>query len=289
MKNNNAIPTDEKVSGRKGGRGHRSFFFALLLNLVALTFLAPPAPAEIPEPDNVLYGTIAIGSQPVTAARTDVVVETRRTLIGPAIASYRMGSNSRIGNFYLLDLKLESRAPLTDDDSSQVGETVYIVVKEGGAIVDQTTYQLGERGQIQRVDFGAPVDNNGLPDEWELAMFEGVGHDPNIDHDLDGLTTGDEYIAGTHANNVDDVFELAISQAANEVRISFLARRAEGIGYAGMTREYSLETKSTLDSTDWLPLPGFSGIVATNQIITWQQTITNAPALYRARVTLRTP
>lgn len=287
MKNNIANSTDAKVSRRKNGRELRSFCLALV-HIVAMTF-ASFVHAEIPEPDNVLYGTIVIGSQPVTASRTNVVVEARRTLVGPAIASYRMGSNNRIGNFYSLDLKLESITPLIDSDSSQSGENVYIVVKEGASIVDQTTYQFGERGKIQRFDFGLPVDTNGLPDEWEIALFGSAGQNPDIDHDLDGMTTRDEYIAGTLANDLNDVFEMTISQAGSQVEISFLARKAEGVGYVGMTRKYSLETKSTLDSSEWLPLPGFSGITGNNQIVILQQQATNAPALYRARVNLQSP
>ena len=68
--------------------------------------------ATVTEPDNLIYGNITLNNVLVTAARTDVVVEARRTTNGPAIASYRMGSDPAAGNFYTLRLAIESVTPL---------------------------------------------------------------------------------------------------------------------------------------------------------------------------------
>ncbi len=89
------------------------------------------ARATIPEPDNLLYGNIVLDGSLVTAARTDVVIEARRTTNGPAIASYRMGSDASVGNYYLLRLALESVAPVTDTNASQISDTVFITVTDG--------------------------------------------------------------------------------------------------------------------------------------------------------------
>lgn len=105
------------------------------------------AKAEIREPDNVLYGTITLNNVPVTAARTDVIVEARRLINGPAVASYRMGTNPRIGNFYSLEVPLESLPPVADPVASQTGESLIIVVMDASGLRGQTTYVLGERGQ----------------------------------------------------------------------------------------------------------------------------------------------
>src|SRR5262245_4203539 len=83
-----------------------------------------PAKAEIREPDNVLYGTITLNDGPVMATRTDVVIEARRLINGPPVASYRMGTNPRIGNFYALEVQLESVSPITNAAASQTGDTL---------------------------------------------------------------------------------------------------------------------------------------------------------------------
>jgi hypothetical protein len=292
MKNTLRGSNDERVNRRKRALKKHRFTPGLMAIFFLPHFLISPLHAEIPEPDNIVYGAIVIGGQPVTAAQTDVVIEARRTIGGTAISSYRMGSDSRLGNFYSLDLKFETFVPINDADSSQAGDTLYLVVKQGGAIVEQTTYQFPERGHVQRIDFGVPLDDtdgNGLPDAWELAMFGSGGQNPDIDHDLDGRSTGDEYIAGTNPNDPNDVFDLTISQVGTNVRISFPARQAQGPGYVGKTREYSLETRTTIDAPDWSPLPGFNGIVATNQTVTLQQQVTNVSTFYRAKVSLRSP
>ncbi len=49
------------------------------------------AQATVPEPDNIIYGTITLGTNLVTAAQTNVIVSASATLNGPAIASYQMG------------------------------------------------------------------------------------------------------------------------------------------------------------------------------------------------------
>ena len=84
--------------------------FLLVAGLVLL-LNAATAHAEISEPDNLLYGTIILDSALVTSARTDVVIEARRTMGDAPIATYRMGTNPQLGDFYLLRLTLESGSP----------------------------------------------------------------------------------------------------------------------------------------------------------------------------------
>jgi len=398
------------------------FTTASMVLLLSLA-LRPDTHAAIPEPDNVIYGTIVISNTPVAKDRTDVVIQAQRMPGGQVIASYRMGSDPALGNFYSLKLTLESLPPLSQTNALQSGDSVNIVLTDSSGVVGQTTYQVSDRGAVQRVDFGAPVtdaDGNGLPDlweltyldsvggdpnalgangqsamqnfiagtdpanpddvfrveieqsgaqravwfvarkaegqgysgltrrytlqqvvnpgalswqnvagstdvvgnnqtvshqpsgteavilyramvelvvegaipnslpdDWEIAMFGSAGQDPNGDPDHDGESTANEYISGTHPNNSNDVFRVTISKLGNQVGISFLARKAEGLGYAGLTRRYSLETKSNLGAPAWLPLPGETDIEGTNQTIALVQSTTNPASVYRARAELQ--
>ena len=153
----------------------KSLLLARLLLLPVLTAL--PLRASIPEPDNLFYGGITLDTVPVTAARSDVVIEARRTSDGPALASYRMGSDPALGNFYFLRLPLESVAPAANPDATQVGDSVFITVLDGGGLRAQTGFVVSERGTVQRIDFGVvatDIDGNGLPDAWELYHFSGL-------------------------------------------------------------------------------------------------------------------
>src|SRR4030095_15122531 len=138
----------------------------------------PNAHATISEPDNVLYGNITLDGVLVTAARTDVVIEARRTTNGPAIASYRMGGDSAIGNYYSLRLAVESVTPVLNTNASQISQSVFIVVTDGSGLRAQTSYTIPDRGVVQRVDFGVAAvdsDGDGLPDAWELLRFGSLG------------------------------------------------------------------------------------------------------------------
>ena len=184
---------------------------ALLLN-------ATTARAEIPEPDNLLYGTIMLDSQIVTAARTNVVIEARRTPDGVPIASYRMGANSQIGNFYLLRLALESVSPVAHTNASEVGNSVHIIVREGAAVRGQTTYIFPERGNVQRTDFGTPSgdsDGDGLPDAWEVANFGSLNQNPNTIN-ANGQTTLNNFTAGSNPNDANTLFQVNISNSGSQ-------------------------------------------------------------------------
>src|SRR5687767_5728036 len=122
------------------------------LPLLGLSLVLAPLAAHgvVAEPDNVLYGSITLNNQPVTSGRVDVIVEARRTLSGPAIARYRMGSTLRLGNFYSLRIPVES-APVGSPEASQPGDNLVIVVSDLSGRRLDTTYRVIERGGVQRL------------------------------------------------------------------------------------------------------------------------------------------
>jgi hypothetical protein len=247
-----------------------------------------PVRAVLPEPDNVVYGTITLDGQQVTATRTDVVVEARRLISGPVVASYRMGSNPQLGNFYSLRLSLESLLPIVDANASQVGDSLFIVITDVSGVRAQATYTLAGRGQVQRLDFGTAIldsDGDGLPDAWETLHFGGLGQGANAINP-NGQTTLQNYIAGTNPNDTNSLFRVSVTSLGANTFVSLEARRAEGTGYEGRSRFYSLERTSALDA-GWQGVPGFTNIIGNNQTITYGPPGTNSPAFYRGRVWLQ--
>lgn len=250
-----------------------SFFPAMQKSLIgALLAMLPVAHASLPEPDNVIYGSIVISNQPVTAAQSSFIVEAQRTLGGPALASYRMGSDPGLGSFYSLRLKIESVPPSSDTNASQIGDNVFIVVRDNTGIRAQTTYAFTDRGLIQRLDFGAPVDDvddNGLPDVWELAHFHRAGGGANLDSDNDGLSNAAEYHAGTDPLDPGDAFRVEIARAGAQTTVSFFARRAHGPGYEGLTRFYSLQSVPDLNGLSWTGVAGVTNIAGSDQAVAY--------------------
>jgi hypothetical protein len=162
--------------------------------------VCPPARAEVPEPDNRVYGIITLGATPVTAANTNVVVEARKTVTGPVVASYRMGDNPAYGNFYSLPVALEAFFPLTDANASRVGGLIHLAVRDHSGVRDSRTLSIAERGRLVRVDFvELDSDSDGLPDRWEQQFFgSATGGAPTADPDGDGRNNLAEFLEGTH-------------------------------------------------------------------------------------------
>lgn len=178
-----------------------------MIQAIALLFVilcATPAMAGLREPDVVIWGTIVIQQSAVTAANSDVFVEARRTLIGPAIASYQMGSNPAAGDFYSLRLVAESGLPLTDPNAVLSGDSIYLVVKNSSGDQDSKPVVVAGRGSITRVDFGSlDTNGNGILDDWETRYFGALGVDPNADPDGDGASNLREFLEGTNPTLAD--------------------------------------------------------------------------------------
>jgi hypothetical protein len=269
-----------------------AFCLSQVIAILILTLIASPAVrAEISEPDNLLYGTIILDSALITSNRTDVVIEARRTMGGTPIASYRMGANSQIGNFYLLRLALESVSPITSTNASEVGNAVFIIVRDATGVRGQTTYTFPERGNVQRTDFGTPSggdsDGDGLPDAWEIANFGSLNQNPNTIN-ANGQTTLNNFTMGSNPNNTSTLFAVNISKSGSQTLVSFLARRADGSGYEGRARYYSLESSTNAVGT-WTGVSGFTNLFGNNQTVTFQTPPASVPAFYRGKVWLQGP
>ena len=185
--------------GTADGYGRLATSLAFLASL-ALTLSPSIVRAEIPEPDNVLYGAITLGVTPVTAADTNVLVEARKIPTGPVVSSYRMGANPAYGNSYSLEIPLEAFLPLTDTNASRVGALLYLNVRDESGVRDTRTISIAQRGQVVRLDFTElDTDGDDIPDRWESQYFGSItGGNPNADPDGDGRSNLQEFVAGTN-------------------------------------------------------------------------------------------
>ena len=176
MKTPLLLPRSDRVS---------SVLFALMLMLAAGQAVLH---AEISEPDNIIYGTITNAGRLVTAAATNVVLEARKTSGGAVIASYRLGSEAPLGDFYALRIPLEAFSPITEPSASRIGALVYLSLRDESGLREERTVAIAGRGSFVRLDFADPdTDADGMPDRWELLYFgSGTAGDPSADPDGDG-------------------------------------------------------------------------------------------------------
>ena len=108
---------------------------------------------------------------------------------------------------------------------------------------------------------------------WRQFHFETTENSGSAadgeDPDGDGRTNAREYVMGTVPSQADAGSPLVAASAEGDFTLSFVARPADGAGYAGMTRRYTVESNTDpAHPALWESLPGYSGIVGENQTVT---------------------
>ncbi len=279
-------PFGNSAFGLLSAFGLRSSVF-----LLPFTFCLLPCSAVLPEPDNIVYGTITLGTNQITAAQTNVFVEVLRP---PAqvLGQYRMGQDPAAGNFYVLPVRLESAGETSDPTASTNGALLGLAVWETVPLSRWTTtnylryetnFIVGDRGQVQRIDFGV------LPPSGYAAWAPARGLPPgseNLDADGDGASNFQEYVAGTDPNDPKSKFELTITRVQTNTQVAFYTVQAWGRPfYEGQDRFYYLEAGTNLGAGDWLAV---TNVIGVDDWFTYQLPATNpSPAFYRGRVELR--
>ena len=186
-----------------------SLFIALVLPVQA-------AWALIPEPDNLVYGTVTLDGYPLTAANRDVSLVVKYA--GREVSSYTMGDNPSMLNKYLLEIPVDSILQ-RNTNALRTGDKLEIYYQVGTSSSKAAELVVDERGTTKEINLqltsehiivGADPsaidsDGDGISDVYEVAngMNPLNASDAALDNDGDGLSNLQEYMNGTDIN-VDD-------------------------------------------------------------------------------------
>lgn len=116
------------------------FFFLVILGL----FFSFSVYGKIPEPDNILYGSITIGNTLITSVDTGVVVSLK--INDETITSYIMGENTKAQNYYVLTIPIDLYGE-QEPGTARPGDMASIYVGNDLA----TTTTIGDRGSISQL------------------------------------------------------------------------------------------------------------------------------------------
>ena len=131
-------------------------------------------------------------------------------------------------------------------------------------------------------------DGDGLPDSWERVALPGRAseNDPNADSDGDGVINLSEFIMGTDGSDPADVLNLGIRTAPDgRPVVWFPGKGVDGVGYAGTTRYYYLDSMTNLLTDSWTCIDTITNLI--DRLIECTNDVgTAGSAFYRARVDL---
>ena len=152
--------------GETGGpvmKGKSAVTTILAVNLVACGALA-----GIPEPSAVLYGTLTVDGQTITAS-DGVTVVARVDGVTDPVGTYHMGDNPAAQDNYVLRIRLESLADGSSqsDNAALVGQTVHVTLFQGaGPQRPAADFQITAPGVVANLDLSV---SGGIT--WQRAVY----------------------------------------------------------------------------------------------------------------------
>jgi len=141
----------------------------------------------------------------------------------------------------------------------------------------------GNEAQVNINVYLADVDNDGLPDSWEMPIVNANTNDnirtiqdvrPDDDFDGDGFTNYAEYVAGTDPTDPNSYLRLTVAPAqppANGLVLSW--NSVQG-------RLYTLQTTTNLSQASWAPVTGCVDLSGTGGEMTVANVIQDSPGAF---------
>eukprot|EP00003_Mantamonas_plastica_P026876 TRINITY_DN5632_c0_g4_i1.p1 TRINITY_DN5632_c0_g4~~TRINITY_DN5632_c0_g4_i1.p1 ORF type:complete len:787 (+),score=53.38 TRINITY_DN5632_c0_g4_i1:764-3124(+) len=186
-------------------------------SLVPLMLSAQAALAVIPEPDNLIYGTVSVDGTPVTAADTNVSILLEYE--GQVIDRYTMGEDPSAQDRYVLEVPLDSVQERLEG-SLRKGDVFSVRYLMGNSRSGTTDVGVSDRGtatelnlSLRGVDIvdgpdpdSVDSDGDGISDVAEInaGLNPFDASDALLDSDGDGVSNLDEYLAGRDINADDE-------------------------------------------------------------------------------------
>lgn len=185
--------------------------------LILLALLSNASWAVIPEPDNLIYGTVSVDEVPVTAADTNVSLVLEYE--GKELSRYTMGETPSAGDQFVLAVPLDSVQNRVDG-KLRTGDVLSIRYLMGTSRSGSTEVTVGERGTTIELDLAlssvdiidgpdpnsTDTDGDGISDVVEIqsGLNPFDPSDAALDADGDGVSNLDEYLAGRNINGDDE-------------------------------------------------------------------------------------
>ena len=138
---------------------------------------------------------------------------------------------------------------------------------------------------------GTDTDDDGMPDDWEEVYLSDLSapsdRSDSGDPDNDGLSNIEEWVAGTEPTVNGSWLMVDVGIQAGQILVSFEAVPAEGTGYDGVTRRYSLQKRIDPALDAWTDVPSYADLAATAaETIVYSVPEYDAHAEFRVKVWL---
>ena len=232
------------------------------LLLVGLLLQITIVEAAIPEPDNVLYGTITLDGEFISSSDTNMAMILEYDEL--EIARYNFGDDPQLGDRYLLKVTLSALS----DTSFQSGDILQVLFEldaERYAVANMIVAGRGNTTELNLVMLStelvasketdkADTDGDGIPDQIEimngLNPYESA--DALLDLDEDTFNNLEEYLSGTDIQR-DELKPLIIASEVTTIDANGLFTEVTEPGAVAYDNKDGLLTPTTLGNGFYSP------------------------------------